>query len=133
VLDAFQKGDDVRIRADHIGNILQRQSHLRRDVVRHRERERVGRVLLAQPRLQPFVEPPRGFHRRHEYLVAPRIEQNPLQLLHSGQDELEQRGSGVPADLSFQRRDRRLAVLDQLVDNGGIRLDWWRGRGGRRA
>src|SRR5256885_6887408 len=44
-------------------------------------RERVGRVLLAQPRLQLFVEPPGGLHRRHEHPTALRIEQNPPQLL----------------------------------------------------
>ena len=66
--------------------------------------ERVGRVLLAQPRLQLIVEPPRGLHRRHEHLMALRIEQDPPQLLDVGQDEVEQRLSGHRPDVAFRRR-----------------------------
>jgi hypothetical protein len=51
VVDVLQEGHDLRIRADDVGDVEQRQAHLRGDVVGGRQRERVGRVLLAQPRL----------------------------------------------------------------------------------
>ena len=95
VLDALQKRHHVRMRADHVGDVQQRQPHLRCDVVGDGLRERVSRVLLAQPRLQLIVEPPRGLHRRHEHLMALRIEQDPLQLLDVRLDEVEQRRSGL--------------------------------------
>jgi hypothetical protein len=41
------------------------------------------------------------FHRRHEHLMAARIEQDPLQLLDVGLDEVEQRLSGLRSDLAF--------------------------------
>ena len=90
-LDVLQKGDDFWMRADHVRDVEERQPHLRRDVVGDGLRERVGRVLLAQPLLQLLVEPPRRFHRRHEDLMALRIEQDPFQLLDVRQDEVEQR------------------------------------------
>ncbi len=81
VLDVLQKGDHVGVRADGVGDVQERQPHLGRDVVGDGLRERVGRVLLAQPRLQLLVEPPGGLHPRHDHLMAARIEQDPLQLL----------------------------------------------------
>ena len=104
VLDVLQKRHHVRMRADHVRDVQERQPHLRRDVVGDGLRERVGRVLLAQPRLQLLVEPPRGLHRRHEHLMALRIEQDPLQLLDVRQDEVEQRRSGLRPDVALQRR-----------------------------
>ena len=124
-----QKGHHVRMRADHVRDVQERQPHLRRDVVRDRLRERVGRVLLAQPRLQLVVEPPRGLHPRHDHLHASRIELDPLQLLDVRQDEVEQRRSGLRLDVALQRGDGRLAALDQLGEDGRIGLD----RGGRAA
>ena len=47
VLDMLQEGDHLRVRADRVGDVQQRQPHLRRDVVGHGLCERVGRVLLA--------------------------------------------------------------------------------------
>ena len=76
VLDLLQEGHHVRVRADHVGDVEERQPHLRRDVVGDGLHERVGHVLLAQPRLQLLVEPPRGLDRGHEHLVALRIEQD---------------------------------------------------------
>ena len=129
VLDVLQKGHHLRMRADHVGDVQERQPHLRRDVVGDGLRERVGRVLLAQPRLQLLVEPPRGLHRRHEHLMALRIEQDPLQLLDVRQDEVEQRRSGLRPDVALQGGDGRLAALDQLGDDGRIGLDrGWRAR-----
>jgi len=46
------------MRADHVRDVQERQPHFRRDVVGDGLRERVDRVLLPQPRLQPLVEPP---------------------------------------------------------------------------
>ena len=51
VLDVLQEGHHLRMRADHVRDVQERQPHLRRDVVGDGLRERVGRVLLAQPRL----------------------------------------------------------------------------------
>ena len=111
------------MRADHVGDVQQRQPHLRGDVVGDGLRERVGRVLLAQPRLQVLVEPPGGLHRRHEHLMAPRIEQDPPQLLDVGQDEVEQRRAGLRPDVALQGGDGGLAARDQLGDDGRIGLD----------
>ena len=36
VLDALQEGHHLRMRADHVGDVQQRQPHLGRDVVRVR-------------------------------------------------------------------------------------------------
>ena len=102
VVDVLQKGHDVWMRADHVGDVQERQPHLRCDVVGDRLRERVGRVLLAQPRLQLVVEPPRGFHPGHDHLLAWRIEQDLLQLLDVRQDEVEQRLPGLPMDVALQ-------------------------------
>ena len=94
VVDVVQERHDVGMRADHVRDVQERQPHLRRDVVGDGLRERVGHVLLAQPRLQLLVQPPRGLHRPHEHLMAARIEQDPFQLLDVLQDEVEQRRSG---------------------------------------
>ena len=127
VLDVLQEGHHVRMRADHVRDVQERQPHLRRDVVGDGLRERVGRVLLAQPRLQLLVEPPGGLHRRHDHLMALRIEQDPLQLLDVRQDEVEQRRSGLRPDVALQGGDGGLAALDQLGDDGRIGLDrGWR-------
>ena len=126
VLDVLQKRHHLRMRADHVRDVQERQPHLRRDVVGDGLRERVGRVLLAQPRLQLLVEPPGRLHRRHEHLMALRIEQDPLQLLDVRQDEVEQRRSGLRPDVALQGGDGGLAALDQLGDDGRIGLD--RGR-----
>ena len=131
VLDVLEKRHHLRMRADHVRDVEERQPHLRRDVVGDGLRQRVGRVLLAQPRLQLLVEPPRGLHRRHEHLTASRIEQDPLQLLDVGQDEVEQRRSGLRLDVALQGGDGRLVALDQLGDDGRIGLD--RGWPRRRA
>ena len=125
----LQKRHHVRMRADHVRDVQERQPHLRRDVVGNGLRERVGRVRLAQPRLQLLVEPPRGLHRRHDHLMASRIEQDPLQLLDVRQDEVEQRRSGLRPDVALQGGDGGLVALDQLGDDGRIGLD----RGGRIA
>ena len=42
VLDVLQKGDHLRMRPDRIGDVQERQTHLRRHVVRHGQRERVA-------------------------------------------------------------------------------------------
>ena len=127
-----QKGHHLRMRADHVRDVQERQPHLRRDVVGDGLRERVGRVLLAQPRLQLLVEPPRRLHRRHEHLMASRIEQDPLQLLDVRQDEVEQRRSGLRPDVALQGGDGGLVALDQLGDDGRIGLDRCRRVAGRR-
>ena len=128
VLDVLQEGHHVRMRADHVRDVQERQPHLRGDVVGDRLRERVGRVLLAQPRLQLLVEPPGGLHRRHEHLMALRIEQDPPQLLDVGQDEVEERRSGLRADIALHGGDGGLAALDQLGDDGRIGLRSGRAR-----
>ena len=132
VLDVLQEGHHLRMRADHVRDVQERQPHLRRDVVGDGLRERVGRVLLAQPRLQLLVEPPRGLHRPHEHLMAPRIEQDPLQLLDVRQDEVEQRRSGLRPDVALQGGDGSLVAPDQLGDDGRIGLDRGRRAAGRR-
>ena len=126
VLDVLQKIDHLRMRADHVRDVQQRQPHLRRDVVGDGLGERVGRVLLAQPRVQLLVEPPGGLHRRHEHLMALRVEQDPLQLLDVRQDEVEERRSGLRPDVALQGGEGGLAAPDQLGDDRRIGLD--RGR-----
>ena len=126
VLHVLQKGHHLRMRADRVRDVQERQTHLRRDVVGDGLRERVGRVLLAQPLLQLLVEPPRGVHRPHEHLMASRIEEHPLQLLDVGQDEVEQRRSGLRPDVACQGGVGRLAALDQLGHDRRVGLD--RGR-----
>jgi len=54
----LQESHDLRMGPDHVGDVQERQPHFRGDVVGNGLRERVGRVLLAQPRLQLLVEPP---------------------------------------------------------------------------
>ena len=110
VLDLLEKRHHLWMRADHVRDVEERQPHLRRDVVGDGLRERVGRVLLAQPRLQVLVEPPRRLHRRHEHLMASRIEQDPPQLLDVLQDEVEQRRPGLRPDVAFQGGDGRLVA-----------------------
>ena len=127
-----RKRDDLRIRADHVRDVQQRQAHLRRDVAGGGQRQRVGRVLLAQPRLQLLVEPPRGLHPGHERLEAQRVGQEPLQLLDVGQDEVEQRRPGLRPDVALQGGDGSLAAPDQLGDDGRIGLDRGRRGAGRR-
>jgi hypothetical protein len=73
-----------------------------------------------------LVQPPRGLHRRHDHLMALRIEQDPPQLLDVRQDEVEPAPSGLAADVALQGGDGGLAALDQLGDDGRIGLD--RGR-----
>ena len=123
VLDVFEKGHHIRVWADDVCDVEESQPHLRRDVVGDGLRERIGRVLLAQPRLQLLVEPPRGLHRPHEHLMALRIEQDPLQLLDVRQDEGEERRSGLRPDVAPQGGDGGLAAPDQLSDDGRIGLD----------
>ena len=86
----LQELDQLRVRADHVGHVQEREPHLGGDVVRDRLRELVRGVLLAQPVLELLVQPPGGVHRRHEGLVAARIEQQAPELLQVGEDELEQ-------------------------------------------
>src|SRR5205085_10346489 len=59
IVDALQKRHYLRMRADHVGDAEECQPHLRRDVVGYGLREGVGRILLAQPRVQLLVEPTR--------------------------------------------------------------------------
>ncbi len=61
--------------------------------------------------------------------VAPRIEQDPSQLLDVRQDEVEQGRSGLRPDVALQGGDGGLGAPDQLGDDGRIGLD----RGGRAA
>ena len=66
--------------------------------------------------------------------MAPRIEQEPLQLRDVGQYEVEQRRSRFRLDVALQGGDGRLVALFQLDDDGRIRRE--RGgceRGGRAA
>ena len=128
----FEKGHHIRVRADDVRDVEERQPHLRCDVVGDGLCECVGRILLAQPRLQLFVEPPRGLNRSHEHLMALRIEQDPLHLLDVGQDEVEQRRSGLRLDVAFQGGDGSLIVFDQIGDDGRIGLDRRRRAASRR-
>ena len=133
VVDLLKERDHLRMRADRVRDVQERQPHLRRDVVRDGLRERVGRVLLPQPRLEVLVEPARGVHRPHEHLVAARIEEDPLELLDVVQDEVEQRRSGLRADGAREGGVRRLAALDQLGDDGPVGRERRRRVAGRRA
>src|SRR5438105_749761 len=54
--------------------------------------------------------------------MAPRIEQDPLQLLDVRPDEVEQRLSRLRPDVAFQGGDRRRAAPDQLRDHGRLAL-----------
>ena len=132
VLGILEKGHDVRVWTDRVRNVHEGQPHLRRDVVGDGLREGVRGVLLSQPRLQLVVEPPGCLHRRHEHLMALRIEQEASQLLHVRQDEVEQRRSGFRPDLALQGGDGSLAVPDQLGDDGRIGFDRLGRASGRR-
>jgi hypothetical protein len=109
--------------ADRVGDVEQRQPHLGGDVVGHRLGERVRRVLLAQPRLELLVEPPGGIDRRHEHLMALRIEQDPPQLREVRLDEVQQLLPGQGLDVALRGGYGRLAAPDQLVDQSRIGLD----------
>ena len=124
VLDVAQKGDDFRMRADHVRDVEERQPHLRGDVVGDGLCERVGRVLLAQPLLQLLVEPPRRLHRRHDHLMASRIEQDPAQLLEVGQDEVEQRRPGLRLGCraSTRRRTPHCAPISSVTRAGSVSI-----------
>ncbi len=123
VVDVFEKGHHLRMWADDVGDVEERQPHLRCDVVGDGLRECVGHVLLTQPRQQLLVEPPRRLHRSHEDLMAPRIEQDPLQLRDVRQDEVEQLRSGLRANIALHRGNGGPAVTDQVGDNRRIGLD----------
>jgi hypothetical protein len=87
-------------------------------------RERVGRVLLAQPRLQPVVEPPARLDPRHEHLVAPRIEQHRCSSWMSARMKSSSAAPDLRPDVAPSRpRGRRLAALDQLADERRVGLD----------
>src|SRR5690606_423693 len=119
----LQEVHPFRVRADRVRDIQQRKPHLRRDVVRHGLREDIGSIRLAEPRLQLLVQPPGGLDPRHGRLTTLRIEQPPLQLLDVRRDELDQRGTGLPANVALHGGDGRLVAIDQLGDDGGIGLD----------
>ena len=123
VLDVLQERHDVRMRANHVRDVQQRQPHLRRDVAGGGQRERVGRVLLAQPRLQLLVEPPRGLHPRHDRPMAQRIAEDSLVLLEGLQQKVEQRRPGLRLDVALQGGDRDPVALDQLGDDRRIGVD----------
>ena len=91
----LEEPDDVRMRANQVRDVQEREPHLRRDVAGGRQRERVGRVLLAQPRLQMLVEPPRGLHPRHDRPVAQRIAEDSFVLIEGLQQRVEQRWPGT--------------------------------------
>ena len=122
-LDLLQELHHVRVRADHVGDVQERQPHLRRHVVRDGLRERVGHVLLTQPLLQVLVEPPGGVHPRHDHLKAPRVEQDPPQLGDVPADEVEQLRSGLRPDVALERGEGSLAALDELGDERRVGLD----------
>jgi hypothetical protein len=119
------------VRADHVCHLQEREPHFRRDVVGDRLRERISRVLLAEPGLESLVEPPRGLDRHPEHVMALRVEQVPTQLLEVRQDEVEQVRSGLCLDVTLQRRDRGLGACGQLGDDRRIDLDGRERRGGR--
>ena len=133
VLDVLQERHHLRVGPDHVRDVQERQAHLRGDVVRDGQRQRVGHVLLAQPLLQVLVQPPRGLHRAHEHLMAAGIDEEPLQLLDVLEDEVEQRRSGLRADLAPQFGERGLGLRDELGDDGRIGLERGRRGAGRRT
>ena len=131
VLDVRQECHHVGMRPDHVRDVEQRQPHFRRDVAGDGLRERVGCVLLAQPLLQPLVQPPGGLHPRQDRREALRVEQEPPQLLDVREDEVGQRRSGLGPDVALQGGDRGLAALDQPGDDRRIGLDRGRLAAGR--
>ena len=107
VLDVLQERDHFRMRADHVCDVKERQPHSRRDVVGGGLRERVGRVLFAQPRLQLVVQPPRGLHPCHDRPDAcgsPRIR------LCSSNESARMKSSSAEPD--FARMSRFNAAID---------------------
>jgi len=122
-LDLLQELHHVRVRADHVGDVQERQPHLRRHVVRDGLRERVGHVLLAEPLLEVLVEPPGGLHPRHDHLEAPRVEQDPPQLPDVTPDEVEQLRPGHRRDVALQSGEGSPAALDELDDERRVGLD----------
>ncbi len=107
---------------DRVGDVEERQAHLRRDVVRGRLREHVGRVALTQPVGQPVVQPPDRLHPGQDRLEALRVEGAPPKLVEVLHDEVEQIGARSTLDVAPQRRDRRLAAGDELLDDRGVRV-----------
>jgi len=123
VRDVLQEPHDVRMRANHVRDVQQRQPHLRRDVAGGGQRERVGRVLLAHPRLQLLVEPPRGLHPRHDRPMAQRIAEDSLVVLEGLQQKVEQLWPGLRLDVALPGGDRGPVALDQLGDDRRIGVD----------
>jgi hypothetical protein len=120
--DVLQKRHDLRMRGEDVCDLKERQPHLRADVVGDGLGERVGRILLTEPRLHLFVEPPRGLHPGQDHLMARRIEQDPLRLPEILQDEAGQRGSGLRVDVPL-RGDGGLGAPNQVGDDRRIGLD----------
>jgi hypothetical protein len=56
VLDMLQKTHHLGIRADYVRDVQKCESHLRRHVVGNRLRERVSRILLAEPIVQLLIQ-----------------------------------------------------------------------------
>ncbi len=129
VLDALQERHHLRMGADRVRDVEQVEAHLRGDVAGGGERERVGRVLLAQPCEELVVEPPGGLHARHERPEAQRVGEDPLVLLEGFEEEVEQLRSAPGPDVALQGGDGRPAALDQFGDNRRVGVD----RGGRGA
>jgi hypothetical protein len=83
------------------------------------ERERVGRVLLAKPRVNVLVEPPGGLHRRDDHLMVSWIKHDPLQLTNVGPDEVEQCRAGLGQDVTLQGGEGGLAASTSSATMAG--------------
>ena len=127
VLDVLQKRHHVRMRADHVGD-AQRRQPISDVTLWGTDCVSVSAAFFSPSHASSCSLSHRSLHRRHEHLMALRIEQDPLQLLDVRPDEVEQRRSGLRPDVALQCGDGGLAAPDQLGDDGRIGLDW-----GRRA
>ncbi len=123
VVGGAQDRHRLRVGADHVGHVQEGESHLGGDVVRDRERQGVGGVLLPQPRTQVLVEPERGVHRGREDPVAAWVEQQPTQLLEVRDDEVEEVRPVVGADVPRHGGQRVPAVRHQFLDEGRVGVE----------
>jgi len=128
----LEEGHDTRVRAHDVGDVHERQAHLRRDVVGDRLGQHVSGVALAEPLLEVLVQPSRGLHAHHDHLEAARLEYVAPALLEVLENEVEQRRSGLRGDGLPEGGDRGFPVSDELLDDRRVGVDrgGWGNAGG---
>ncbi len=117
--------------ADGVGDVEQREAHLRGDVTRHSAGERVGGVGLAEPRAEVVVEPELRLEAGADDLQPERVEDHALVLLDVGEDEVDELRARPAGELGFERADGGAEVRDEGGHHGGVGVEERRRAGGR--